>query len=189
MRHIATSDEGLRESHFFNILLAGSWMGATDSRDRVYAFLGHPAARRGGHRKTIVEADYEIPKEELFSKLTIKLLKESKSLQALSARRHSEEVVSEGFYSMPSWVKRWDRLSDIVVMGFLVDTTERFYEADLHSQTENLARFAVSVPATSEKPSSAHLRVDAVFADHQHGRRCRVLQSGGCFTRLFPRNG
>ena len=72
LRHVAKPTNDFAESHFFNILLTGSWMGATDPRDRVYAFLGHPAAQRNEGRNTIVNADYDISKEQLYTELTIK---------------------------------------------------------------------------------------------------------------------
>lgn len=74
LRHIAQPGRDFSESNLFNILLAGSWLGATDPRDRVYAFLGHPAAKLGREKKTIVEPDYDVSKEEMFTKLTINLL-------------------------------------------------------------------------------------------------------------------
>ena len=150
LRHIARPSPEFTSSHFLNVLLTGSSMEAADPRDRVYAFLGHATAKAKGANKTLVEADYEISKEQLYTDLTIRLLTESKSLTALSAARHSERTVSDGFPYMPSWVERWDVTMDIIPLGVPVGTLQLFYDADCHQDTGGLSEFNVSELKESE---------------------------------------
>ncbi|KIM94620.1 hypothetical protein OIDMADRAFT_60396 [Oidiodendron maius Zn] len=162
LRHIAQPGEDFSESNFFNILLAGSWLGATDPRDRVYAFLGHPAAKRGREKKTIVEPDYDASKEEMFTKLTIELLSQQDSLVALSAVRHSEKTLDG---SMPSWVERWDQSSEVVIIGSLVDTVKRPFDADLHRETGAEYKADIIIPDDTKKITEARLNVRVILID------------------------
>jgi hypothetical protein len=162
LRHIAQPGRDFSESSFFNILLAGSWLGATDPRDRVYAFLGHPAAKRGREKKTMVEPDYDVSKEEMFTKLTIDLLSQQDSLAALSAVRHSEKTLDG---SMPSWVERWDQSSEVVIVGSLADTVERPFDADLHRETGAEYKADVIIPGDTKKVTEARLNVRVILID------------------------
>ena len=165
LRHVARPSEDFTKSSFFDILLAGSWMGATDPRDRVYAFLGHPAASRGQKKKSIMTPDYEITKEQLYTELTINLLEESGSLYTLSGVRHSEGTIEDEFYLMPSWVPRWDQPSVLIVLASPVDTIQVFYDADDHEHTTELSHSPFTVTHILKSASKACLQVEALLFD------------------------
>lgn len=132
LKHIAERDHGLVHANFTNILLAGGWLGATDPRDRVYAFLGHPAARVEGNTRTLVKADYRVTATSLFAAVHQHLIFKDRSLQSLTTIRHSDATLDG---TAASWVGRWDVPNEAIVLGSLSHTVKRPYDADLHDET------------------------------------------------------
>ena len=93
-------------SHFLNVLVAGSAKSATDPRDFVYAFLGHPAAQSPSGKGTIVPANYSASVSKAYRDVALYLLRDMNSLLLLSVVRHSPTTIDDGL--MPSWVPRWN---------------------------------------------------------------------------------
>ncbi|KAI0835056.1 hypothetical protein F5Y06DRAFT_143198 [Hypoxylon sp. FL0890] len=106
---------------FLQILVDGSNCKATDARDHVYAFLGHPAARRrnayendlgvdywemcNGANQTIVAPDYRKTTEEVYLEVAKKLLLQHDDLRLLGAVSHSDATIKS---DSPSWAPRWN---------------------------------------------------------------------------------
>ncbi|KAM0720640.1 hypothetical protein Q7P37_004777 [Cladosporium fusiforme] len=151
LKHIAERDEGLMHANFANILLAGGWLSATDPRDRVYAFLGHPAARVEGGARTVVKADYQTTATSLYTAVHQHLILEDKSLQSLTLVRHSDTTLDG---TAASWVERWDQPNEVIILGSISHTVERPYDADLHNETGDRVIANIIAPVNAHDTSS-----------------------------------
>ncbi|EQB48481.1 hypothetical protein CGLO_12286 [Colletotrichum gloeosporioides Cg-14] len=116
----------IKSTNFLNLLSKTFYCEATDPRDRIYAFLGHPSARKpdaysdvesedymvtcGGNaaHAPIIIPDYSKTTEEVFLEVARKLFWQHKDLRPLGAVCHTEESLASG---MPSWVPLWDNAS------------------------------------------------------------------------------
>jgi hypothetical protein len=97
---------GLLKCAWFSKLYAARGHSATDPRDHVYAFLGHPANLSDGRALLRVEYTRTIP--EVFRDTTIKFLRSMGNLDVLSYVTHEESLhLRDG---LPSWVPVWDCL-------------------------------------------------------------------------------
>jgi hypothetical protein len=74
-----------------------------DKRDKIYSVLGIASRHfSNGSLADFLTPDYNIPAEELFSQITVNLLKHSKSLDVLSfVCGHSKTL------NLPTWVTDW----------------------------------------------------------------------------------
>ncbi|KAF2123217.1 heterokaryon incompatibility protein-domain-containing protein [Lophiotrema nucula] len=100
-------------SHFFNLLLTGARFNATDGRDHVYAFLGHPSAVNKNNRR-IFEADYSLDIDEVHHLVATALLELTGSLLILSAAEQTIETLESDF---PSWIPRWNNGNRSVLLS------------------------------------------------------------------------
>lgn len=153
---------------FLDLLNHCRWLGCTDPRDRVYAYLGHPLARVYPGRDLIVDPDYTKSVKDVYLDLAKQLIRRH-GFRLLSAVEHDEQTLWDGF---PSWVPFWsdvewvsnsfgvftefyydassgaepcapttDSEHNLIVRGVVVDTIRncfRFTDADMASPT-NLA--------------------------------------------------
>jgi hypothetical protein len=76
-----------RKFTFADILSAASNFEATDRRDHVYAFLGHPAARLADGEQ-VIYPDYTFHSLELYMKVVVRCLQQEQSLVLLSTVDH-----------------------------------------------------------------------------------------------------
>jgi hypothetical protein len=74
---------------------------ATDPRDYVYAFLGHPAAKRNDGTSCILEADYKLSIEDTFKQLVQSLYDRDRRLDFLTVVFHLYPVDID---RSPSWL-------------------------------------------------------------------------------------
>lgn len=94
---------------------------STDARDKVYAFLGHPAFREFCQRhqlESFVPIDYSIPHGDVYLDVASQLTKQQRPLEFLSYVSHGEDLnnSTEGFIS---WVPQWEyrhRESPVVLL-------------------------------------------------------------------------
>ncbi|KAI1211182.1 uncharacterized protein F4807DRAFT_419295 [Annulohypoxylon truncatum] len=114
-------DQFMAQNPFLQVLVDGSNCKATDPRDHVYAFLGHPAARRQYAYENDQSMDYEeifndvnhafiTPNyrkttEEVYLDVAKKLLEQHDDLRLLGAVSHSAGTIASDY---PSWVPRWN---------------------------------------------------------------------------------
>lgn len=122
----------IKSTNFLNVLTATFHCEATDKRDRVFAFLWHPSARKedaysdlesedymttcGGNaaRAPIITPDYKREPEEVFSELARKLIRQHNDLRPLGAVCHTKETLAS---ETPSWVPVWDSVSGYIPIG------------------------------------------------------------------------
>lgn len=103
LRHLATLAERERSRReIFNVLIASRTKYESDLRDCIYAYLGHPAARRNGG-ESFVDVDYHKSVLELYLDVAEKLLDETHGLLILSVAGRRDAKAFEG----PSWVPQW----------------------------------------------------------------------------------
>ncbi|KAK5661796.1 hypothetical protein OQA88_9898 [Cercophora sp. LCS_1] len=89
---------------FYDLLDDASLLSCRDSRDRIYAFLGHPLARAADGKRPITIPDYTRDVGELYAETT-KLLLETAGPRALVGVEHTDESLEDGY---PSWSIRSD---------------------------------------------------------------------------------
>lgn len=115
-------NEGKINKTFIEILAFARHLEATDLRDHVFAFLGHPAALQFplGHEATadmdygsvislgpkpLIQPDYTKSLGEIYTEFAVKTFEATNNLDLLSCIIHFENSIEE---SIPSWVPRWD---------------------------------------------------------------------------------
>ncbi|KAI0187058.1 heterokaryon incompatibility protein-domain-containing protein [Xylaria flabelliformis] len=110
---------------FLATLIEGAHCKATDPRDHIYAFLGHPSARRQyayrpeqqinylklieEAREALVKPDYGKTVDEVYLETAVALFNQQRDMRVLGAVRHTEESLARDY---PSWVPRWDAIRD-----------------------------------------------------------------------------
>jgi len=115
----------MKEHPFLITVVACAECKATDPRDYIYAFLGHPSARRkyayhpeqsvdyldliNQGEATLVEANYNKSVDEVFLETAEGLLRQHHDLRFLGAVRHTDDSLARNY---PSWVPRWDQIRD-----------------------------------------------------------------------------
>jgi hypothetical protein len=100
------------------VLEASRLFSATDARDHVFAFLGHPSALLPGNGESLVKADYELDLERLYYLVAQRLA--ATSLNFLVQAQNTTETLARG-EACPSWIPRWD--------SSLSDAPAAFWEA------------------------------------------------------------
>ena len=80
---------------------------ASDPRDHIYAFLGHPCAQKSDG-ELIIEPDYTKNPVEVAIDSTVALLQDPREAQWVLGRviHHNSRQVDDR--SFPSWIPRWD---------------------------------------------------------------------------------
>ncbi|KAK3370946.1 heterokaryon incompatibility protein-domain-containing protein [Lasiosphaeria ovina] len=104
---------------FLHVLDISRRLQATLAVDRLYAFLGHPLARRtidastDGAGKLIIEPDYGKTPNDVFYDLACAVLRDPREARWLFpfVTHQSDEDVA-GLQGLPSWVPRWDQPSN-----------------------------------------------------------------------------
>lgn len=102
INQIASASGNNARVHLLTVLFSGLAFDATDARDRIYAFLGHPGARV--NNTALIEPNYTIDKDELYYSVALHLLRDMGDLVLLSTTDPKPDEKS----SLPSWVPRWD---------------------------------------------------------------------------------
>lgn len=147
---------------FIDVLSFGRELQCSDSRDHIYAFLGHPSAFQTSpddlspfkeypanfNRVPIIYPDYSKTVEEVCLELATNLLEQSPNIDLLSYVFHDENSVESNF---PSWVPRWDIPNSPAAIGL---SEIFYYSASGDSQATNL----------SVVGNSLHIR--AIFVDN-----------------------
>lgn len=106
LAHLAYNPSKQSLLHLIELIYAARGHSATDPRDHVYAFLGHPANLLDG--RALLRAEYTRTRAEVFRDTTIKLLRSMGNLDVLSYVTHEESLhLRDG---LPSWVPVWDCL-------------------------------------------------------------------------------
>lgn len=109
------------EADFTDILSAARSYKATDIRDHVYAFLGHPVARLERDKSLpsgkIVDADYRISVDEVHFRVAVEILQtEQNGWTILSCVDHVTDPASlDG--RRASWIPRWDEEARVSKFG------------------------------------------------------------------------
>jgi len=102
------------EATFISILDRGREQNSSDPRDKVFALLGHPSAKRRSRNGTIVQADYSKTTAEVYQELAVESMRDHGNLHPLSAVVHiSVDLTEEN--ATASWVPQWD-FTDIPYM-------------------------------------------------------------------------
>lgn len=175
-----------------DLLDHGALLHCQDPRDRVYAFLGHPLARRLGQLKP----DYAKPKLEVFREATVLLLRDA-GVRALSSAEHDSSTISDG---TPTWVIRWDvscTLNNIHIhptskfsadngsgseihmtqdtlslKGIMVDTVEHVFEMDLRPESMGITFRLAQDGTLYPFDSMVKLVENAIGVAGVHDRNC-----------------
>lgn len=102
--------------------------------DHLYAFQGHPLARRSAGSEPFVRPNYKLPIENVYEETSQYLLQTLKvPLDALSAVEHDDETIAD---ALPSWMIRWHFELTYCSLGYWpgayykatpTDTNERIY--------------------------------------------------------------
>lgn len=93
--------------NFFDCLVQSSRRDTTDSRDYIYALLGHPLAVFDG--STIVKADYTRSLDDVMEEVSTTLLKHLEPSVCLAGAGDMGERACRNLAStLPSWVIRWE---------------------------------------------------------------------------------
>lgn len=92
---------------FLDVLHTAAMQEASDSRDFVYAMLGHPKAKLPDG-SLIVEPDYTMTRFDLYCLTAANIVRHSGNLRLLAVVEPTEDHLEDG--ELPTWVPRWDRL-------------------------------------------------------------------------------
>jgi hypothetical protein len=84
---------------------------ASDPRDYIFALLGHPCALVDGI--PIVEPDYSKGAQDLYFEVSVKIMRQTRSLRLLSAVHHGDDSGLGG--ETVSWIPTWSR--DLYVLS------------------------------------------------------------------------
>jgi hypothetical protein len=115
--------------NFLEVLLRASRLQASDSRDLVFAFLGHPAALVGG--SPIIKADYTKTIEEVYTQAAAAELVGRNNFHALSMVSHEPSLHGR----LPSWVPDFSRGIG-VCYGMLWESAEYFCATDVEAHVK-----------------------------------------------------
>ncbi|KAH7312664.1 heterokaryon incompatibility protein-domain-containing protein [Stachybotrys elegans] len=89
---------------FYDLVDHASLLSCRDPRDHVYAFLGHPLARRGDGGGLLVKPDYRKQDAEVFLEFMVASL-DTVGLRALVTVENTQQTLADDF---PSWINRWN---------------------------------------------------------------------------------
>ncbi|KAI1100363.1 hypothetical protein F4804DRAFT_336310 [Jackrogersella minutella] len=197
-------EEFMATNPFLQILVDGSNCKASNSRDHVYAFLGHPAARRRyayendqsmnyqemfhDTSQTLVTPDYSKAVEEIYLELAKKLLVQHGDLRILGAVSHPGGTIASDF---PSWVPRWNANQHRKTIGVSVVLWPKTFEVPgipimrIDDNTLHVQGLTISTVSSLIRWSQecVDYTMPDVFARHStiellHGRRLFQTQDG-----------
>ena len=117
---------------FIYILDKAREQNSSDPRDKVFALLGHPSAKRKSGNGTIVQADYSKTTAEVYQELAVELMRDHGNLYTLSAVVHLSVGLTEE-NATASWVPQWDLTDYLPYM--LVRDWDEFRAAELTNPT------------------------------------------------------
>lgn len=120
---------GLEQWPLLRILHFSRQLQASDPRDHVYAFLGHPSARHPRTGKPIIIPDYTKGLSQVTLDFALQYLKWTQDINLLSYVQHKDETCLED--SVSSWVPQWQCLLGNV-LGY---DGENMYAAGAQSST------------------------------------------------------
>jgi hypothetical protein len=112
---------------------------ASDPRDYIFALLGHQCALIDG--VPIVEPDYSKSAQELYFEVSIKIMRQTRSLRLLSAVHHRDGSGLDG--ETVSWIPTWSR--DLYVLSLGV-YRERYYDVIYDASASISAIFEPAFP-------------------------------------------
>lgn len=180
-QEVANQDKTFSSSQFFNVLTCAIRYESSLECDKIYAFLGHPAARYG--TGTIVEADYNRSGLEVCREVALKLMQSMNSLDVLSFVHDTERYIQA---SPGTWIPRWDSRYDI----------EKFCKAPGTKQTFDASRGLNSASQTAKlydplfHVSDSMLRVNGVIIDEIQSFSTKLQSSDfTCPTETLEHNG
>ena len=137
-----------RQWTLLHFLDAARELQATDPRDYIFSFLGHPFAQRKDNVSSIVTPDYRETTDCLavFQEFAVAWLKETQDPSLLLAVDHDPTSLGSDY---PSWIPRWNRPRLARPIGL---ATETRYNASVGLE---------NVPPILRDPR--HLQVRGVF--------------------------
>lgn len=97
------------------VLHIGRRFSATDCRDYVYGFLGHPAAQDSATGQLLIYPDYEKPLLEVYYDAACALLKTAELTFILSCVDRDQAALDSDF---PSWVPQWHLAHYVSALGY-----------------------------------------------------------------------
>lgn len=97
----------LEDDDFLNVLQTAALQHTSDSRDFVYALLGHPSAKLPDG-SLIVEPDYTMTRSDLYCLTAANVVRHSGNLRLMAVVEPAENHLEDG--ELPTWIPRWDRL-------------------------------------------------------------------------------
>ncbi|KAK4064350.1 hypothetical protein Trihar35433_7867 [Trichoderma harzianum] len=100
---------------FTKVLHIGRRFEATDHRDYVFAFLGHPSALNPQTSEILLNPDYNKSLLDVYYETACALLKTAELSFILSCVDRNQETLDSDF---PSWVPHWNLAKN----GFILDT-------------------------------------------------------------------
>jgi hypothetical protein len=142
-----------------NILMTGSRFEASDPRDHVYAFLGHPAALSRDDNKPLVDADYSLQRSDLYWITAVRLLEKMKRLDVLSVIEHSNGAIPT---DDASWVPQWNSRSRGVLIS-PVSGHLPYFDADLQNGTVDAVVVEPLRDLLHGQKSKRHLRLHGLI--------------------------
>ncbi|SPO02001.1 related to heterokaryon incompatibility protein (het-6OR allele) [Cephalotrichum gorgonifer] len=89
---------------FTLVLEASRYFSATNKLDHIYAFLGHPRAKKPGTSETWLQANYSLSLKDQHRLLASSMAQDS--LNFLVQAQQTEDSLNAAVY--PSWVPKWD---------------------------------------------------------------------------------
>jgi hypothetical protein len=97
-----------RVTSFSDIVDTGRKFEASDKRDYIYAFLGHPTAKIGQDEKLILDADYSIDIPQLNVIYSTQMVVKTGTLVHLETMYHPNREALELDSPLLSWVRDWN---------------------------------------------------------------------------------
>ncbi|KAH7322657.1 heterokaryon incompatibility protein-domain-containing protein [Stachybotrys elegans] len=98
---------------FLELLAMTCQFEATDPRDRVYGLLGLSTADADPSNDSLfLDPDYTLGLDQVYQRVSIKVLKSTNSLKLLSCVQHESKI------SSPSWVPQWDKVYTSILAQF-----------------------------------------------------------------------
>jgi hypothetical protein len=112
-----------------DVLSASRQLEASEPKDHIYAFLGHPSASQADTGELIVDPDYTIDTMQTYSKFAIGWLRWTQDLNILSFVQHKDAGIPDT--PVPSWVPMWNEYDTSV----LAQNGESIFSAGMSNKT------------------------------------------------------
>jgi hypothetical protein len=118
-------DDGLYAWSLLDILHNSRQLEATEPKDYIYAFLGHPLVRHASTDELIVSPDYTLELNQVFIDFASRWLEWTQDLNILAFVQASYSQGVCRSTKLPSWVPAWNRFAGSV----LAQLGENLYDA------------------------------------------------------------